>query len=188
METPTGVTPGSASSPITIHSRGTSVLPVRETAAFSLVEITLALGVAAFALLAILGMLPTGLKIQQTSIQQTTANEIISQIFSDLRADVRLPPGQASKAGGEWQNLHGRWRDAATPDTLYFTNEAKQTGTINGSPPANAVFRAKITYYTPPTPGYTTSLAYINVSWPAQVDPATAMPAGSVKTFVAVNR
>src|SRR6266568_837539 len=128
METPTGVTPGSASSPITIHSRGTSVLPVRETAAFSLVEVTLALGVAAFALLAILGMLPTSLKTQQASIQQTTANEIISQIFSDLRADVRLPPGQASKVCPDppdpnqpcqWSNLHGHWRDRALPDTLY---------------------------------------------------------------------
>ena len=197
METPTGVTTGSVSPPITIHSRRTSALPVRETAAFSLVEVTLALGVAAFALLAILGMLPTGLKIQQTSIQQTTANTIIAQIFSDLRADVRLPPGQASKACPDppdpnqpcqWDQLHGHWRNAATPDTLYFTNEARQTGTLNGSPPANAVFRAKITYYSPPTPEYTTSLAHIIVSWPAQVDPATAVPAGSVKTFVAVNR
>jgi len=65
-----------------------------ETAAFSLVEVTLALGVAAFAFLAIMGMLPTSLKTQQAGIQQTTANSIISQIFSDLRADLRLPPGQ----------------------------------------------------------------------------------------------
>ena len=56
-----------------------------ETAAFSLVEVTLALGVAAFCLIAVLGLLPTSLKTQQTSIQQTTANQIISQIFSDLR-------------------------------------------------------------------------------------------------------
>ena len=197
MDTPAGVALGSASSPITIHSRSTLVLPVCGTAAFSLVEVTLALGVAAFALLAILGMLPTSLKIQQTSIQQTTANTIISQIFSSLRSDVRLPPGQASKACPDppdpnqpcqWDQLHGHWRNAATPDTLYFTNEARQTGTLNGSPPANAVFRAKITYYSPPTPEYTTSLAHIIVSWPAQVDPATAVPAGSVKTFVAVNR
>src|SRR6266480_5453414 len=141
-----------------------------ETAAFSLVEVTLALGVAAFALLAILGMLPVSLKTQQASIQQTTANQIISQIFSDLRADVRLPPGQASKACPDppdpnqpcqWSNLHGHWRNVAVPDTLYFTNEAKQTGTINGSPPADAVFRATITYYGPPIPEYTTSLANI---------------------------
>src|SRR5882724_3234050 len=97
-----------------------------ETAGFSLVEVTLALGVAAFCLVTVLGLLPTSLKTQQSSIQQTTANQIISTIFSDLRADVRLPPGQASKVCGhdgtcEWGNLHGHWRDRAVPDTLYFT-------------------------------------------------------------------
>ena len=167
-----------------------------ETAAFSLVEVTLALGVAAIALLAILGLVPTGLQTQQTSIQQTTANQIISTIFSALRADVRLPPGQASKVCPDppdpnqpcqWDQLHGHWRDRAVPDTLYFTKEAKQTGTINGSPPADAVFRAKITYRFPPSE--TTSLADITVSWPAQVDPATGgVPAGTVTTLVAVNR
>ena len=167
-----------------------------ETAAFSLVEVTLALGVAAFALLAIMGMLPMSLKTQQASIQQTTANTIISQIFSDLRADVRLPPGQASKACPDppdpnqpcqWDQLHGHWRNVATPDTLYFTNEAKQTGTINGSPPQDAVFRAKITYRFPPTE--TTSLADITVSWPAQVDPDQGgTPTGSATSLIAVNR
>ena len=170
--------------------------PPPETAAFSLVEVALALGVAAFALLAIMGMLPMSLKTQQASIQQTTANTIISQIFSDLRADVRLPPGQASKACPDppdpnqpcqWSNLHGHWRSVAIPDTLYFTNEAKQTGTINGSPPADAVFRAKITYRFPPSE--TTSLADIRVTWPAKVDPdAGGLPAGSVTSLIAVNR
>jgi type II secretory pathway pseudopilin PulG len=168
--------------------------PFQRIGAFSLVEITFALGVAAFALLAILGMLPVGLKTQQTSIQQTTANQIISTIFSALRADVRLPPGLESKVCPdddtepcEWRNLHGNWRNRAAPDTMYFTNEAKQTGNINGSPPPDAVFRATITYRFPPSD--TTSLADITVSWPAQVDPSSdVVPAGSVTAFVAVNR
>jgi len=163
-----------------------------ETSAFSLVEVTLALGVAAFCLIAVLGLLPTSLKTQQASIQQTTANQIISTIFSDLRADVRLPPGLESKVCGndppcEWQNLHGHWRNVAAPDTLYFTNEAKQTGNVNGSPPADAVFRAKITYRFPPSE--TTSIADIRVTWPARVDPdAGGIPAGSVTSLIAVNR
>ncbi len=104
-----------------------------ETAGFSLVEVTLALGVAAFCLLVLLGLLPTGVKTQQSSIQQTTANQIISQIYSFLRADVRLPPGQENKVCGDnnvcdWSLLHNHWRDRATPDTLYFTNDAKQVG------------------------------------------------------------
>jgi type II secretory pathway pseudopilin PulG len=170
--------------------------PLSGSAAFSLVEVTLALGVASFCLIVLLGLLPSGLKTQQSSVQQTTANQIISTIYSDLRADVRLPPGQASKACPdppdpnqpcEWSNLHGHWRNVAVPDTLYFTNEAKQTGTINGSPPTDAVFRAKITYRLPPSE--TTSLAYIRVTWPARVDPDNGgVPAGSVTSLIAVNR
>ena len=110
--------------------------PLCRTAGFSLVEVTLALGVAAFALLVLLGLLPTGLKTQQSGIQQTTANQIISQISSFLRADVRLPPGQTSKACPDppdpsdpcdWSNLNGHWQNVATPDTMYFTNEGKPT-------------------------------------------------------------
>src|SRR5438874_9387261 len=170
--------------------------PLSGSAAFSLVEVTLALGVDAVSLIVVLGLLPASLKTQQSSIQQTTANQIISTIYSDLRADVRLPPGQASKACPDppdpnqpcqWSNLHGHWRSVAVPDTLYFTNEAKQTGTINGSPPADAVFRAKVTYRFPPSE--TTSLADIRVTWPAQVDPDQGgVPAGSVTSLIAVNR
>jgi type II secretory pathway pseudopilin PulG len=173
--------------------------PLCRTAGFSLVEVTLALGVAALSLLVLMGLLPAGVKTQQSSIQQTTSNQIISQIYSFLRADVRLPPGQYKQVCPDppdpnqpcqWDNLHGHWRNVATPDTLYFTNGAKQTGNISQSPPpADAVFRAKITYRAPPSE--TTSLAAIRVSWPAPVDPddpTTGVPAGSVTAEIAINR
>jgi type II secretory pathway pseudopilin PulG len=170
------------------------------SAGFSLVEVTLALGVAAICLLPLMALLPVASKTQQTSIQQTMANQIISQISSILRADVRLPPGLYNKVCPDppdpnevcnWDALHGHWRDVADPDTMYFTNEGKQTGNIgpNASPPADAVFRAKITYRRPPAE--TTSLADIAVSWPAAVDPDppnNGVPAGSVVTSIAVNR
>jgi type II secretory pathway pseudopilin PulG len=165
-------------------------------AAFSLVEVTLALGVAAICLVAMLGLLPTNLKTQQNSVRQTTANQVVSQISSVLRADVRLPPGQANKVCPDppdpnvpcnWGDLHGHWLQVAAPDTMYFTNEGKQTGNLNGDPPADAVFRAKITYRLPPSE--TTSIADITVSWPAAVDPDNnGVPLGSVRTTIAVNR
>jgi type II secretory pathway pseudopilin PulG len=168
--------------------------PSSAEVAFSLVEVTLALGVAAFCLITVLGLLPTSLKTQQSSIQQTTANQIISTIFSSLRADVRLPPGLESKVCGDdpgpcaWGDLHGHWHDVGIPFRLYFTNEGKQTGTLNGTPPADAVFRATILYRFPPSE--TTTLADITVTWPAQIDPDQlgAVPAGSVTSVMAVNR
>ena len=169
----------------------------RQIAGFSLVEVTLALGVAAICLLALLALLPVASKTQQNSIQQTTANQIISQIDAVLRADVSLPPGQANKVCPDppdpnypcnWGALHGHWLLQAAPDTMYFTNEGLPTGNVNANlPPSDAVFRVKITYRTPPAE--TTSLADIAVSWPAAVDPANGgVPAGYVMTTLAVNR
>jgi len=157
-------------------------------AGFSLVELTLALGVAAFCLLAILGMLPVSLKTQQASVQQTTANEIISEIAADLRAEVRLPPGQASKQFG----LKGYWATVGTPDWLYFTNDGEQSAgsVVNQSTvPTDAAFVAIMNYRLPPSD--TTSLTNIVVSWPASaVNPSTGTgtPAGSSQAFVAINR
>ena len=170
----------------------------RKIAGFSLVEVTLALGVAAICLLAVLGLMPAGLKTQQNGIQQTTANQILSQICSFLRADVRLPPGLYKQICPDppdpnvqcnWDALHGHWAAVAQPpDTLYFTHAGKPTGNVNqSSAPADAVFRAKITYNPVPPTG-STSVANIVVSWPAPVDPATGTPAGSVTSLIAVNR
>jgi uncharacterized protein (TIGR02598 family) len=161
---------------------------VRSTAGFSLVEVTLAIGVMSLALIVLMGMLPAGLKTQQSSMQQTTANRIMATIFADLRADVRLPPGQQARSqeGVMGLGLHGHWANVATPDTLYFTNEGKQTGQPNSTLPADAAFRAKVTYLFPPN--QSTSIASIIVSWPAAVDPTTGTPAGKVETFIAVNR
>src|SRR6266536_1854503 len=152
-------------------------------------ELTLALGVAAFCLLTVFALLPVAFKTQQTSIQQTTANSIMTEILGDLRADVRLPPGQASKEQDSGFGLHGHWLLVSEPDTLFFTNSATWTGTLaQGDPaaPPDAIFRAKITYLSPPTAS--TSVAKVIVSWPAQVIPTTGTPAGKVETFIAVNR
>src|SRR2546421_6241460 len=161
----------------------------RAESAFSLVEVVLAIGVVTFCMFAVMGMLPVTVSTQQSSIQQTTANELLAQILADLRADVRLPPGQASKESTAGFGLHGHWLNVAQPDTLYFTNDGDQTpaGGVNVTPvPSDAAFRAKITYLFPPTS--TTSLADITITWPAKIDPATGVPSGKVETFIAVNR
>src|SRR5689334_13933524 len=128
--------------------------PSKERVGFSLVEVALALAVAAVCLVALLGVLPAGVKTQRNSIQQTTANQILSEISSFLRADVRLPSGIYRQICPDppdpneqcnWDQLHGHWgTQGQAPDTLYYTHEGKPIGDVNGSPPADAVFRVKI--------------------------------------------
>jgi len=161
---------------------------------FSLIEVALALGVTGFCLLAVLGLLPSGTKMSRDARQSTKANLVAAQVMNFLRADVRLPPGQASKAQGSWANLHGNWAHQAHPDNLYFTNEVKQTGNANpGNVPADAAFVANMKYIAPPT--VTTSVCRITVAWPAAAAPVLANSdldltnvAGSIELFVTVNR
>ena len=53
---------------------------------FSLVEVTLALGVASVCLIAIFGLLPVGLRTNQDAIQQGSAADILGAVMADLRA------------------------------------------------------------------------------------------------------
>jgi len=158
--------------------------------AFSLVEVALALGIMAFCLFAVIGMMPVAFKTQQNGANETKANAIASLIIGDLRADVRLPPGQQnkSKESSAGLGLSGHWAGVYTPDTLYFTNDGLQTPahSVNvNPPPANAVFRATVTYLFPPTAS--TSIAKVTVSWPARQADLT-IAAGSIEMFAAVNR
>src|ERR1700757_678896 len=56
------------------------------TCAFSLVEVTLALGIAAFCLIAVFGLLPVGLQTNRSATAQGQATNIMAAVVSDLRA------------------------------------------------------------------------------------------------------
>src|SRR5262245_14540657 len=54
--------------------------------AFSLTELTLALGVAAFCLLTVFGLVPIGVQTNRNATSQTTATNIAALAVADLRA------------------------------------------------------------------------------------------------------
>src|SRR4051794_29153012 len=60
----------------------------RNSQAFSLVEVVLALGVVAFAIVAILGVLPIGLRTGHSAQDETRAAQIAQDIFSSLASQV----------------------------------------------------------------------------------------------------
>jgi uncharacterized protein (TIGR02598 family) len=63
----------------------------RSQKAFSLVELTLAMGVSSFCLLSILGVLPVGLASNQNSRERTAAASLARGIVADLRALAQTP-------------------------------------------------------------------------------------------------
>ena len=54
--------------------------------AFSLIEVTLALGIAAFCLIAVFGLMPVGVQTNRNATSQTAATNIMAAVVADLRA------------------------------------------------------------------------------------------------------
>ena len=96
-------------------------------AAFSLVEISLALGIAAFCLISIFGLLPVGISSNKTAVDQSAANVILSSVISDLRATPRTyPRGQATTSPQFSIAIPANPVGASPSDTLlYFMGAGK---------------------------------------------------------------
>src|SRR5213080_3141678 len=72
----------------------------RRIHAFSLVEVTLALGIAAFCLIAVFGLMPIGVQTNRNATSQTRATGIMASVIADIRTTATVTP-------------------AATPSQLY---------------------------------------------------------------------
>lgn len=154
---------------------------------FSLVEVTLALGVAAFCLVAIFGLLPVALKSNQAAIEQTTANGILSAVISDLRATPPTsPPGAATTSQQYAISIPAGGAAAGGAQTLFFDGERQLVPQDQGR------YRLTVAFAGPPAGGggQSASCATLKVSWPAPVDPGAGggRPAGSATRFVALDR
>src|SRR5437763_16903386 len=70
--------------------KSTKCEPVpRSRAAFSLVELTVAMGIAAFCLIAVFGLIPVGVQTNRNATSQTAATNILADVIADIRATVR---------------------------------------------------------------------------------------------------
>jgi uncharacterized protein (TIGR02598 family) len=61
----------------------------RRSSAFSLVEVVLALGVVAFAIVAILGLVPTGLQTSHSSQDETRAAQIAQSVINTMASQAQ---------------------------------------------------------------------------------------------------
>src|SRR5438105_10649375 len=88
--------------------------------AFSLVEVTLALGVAAVALIAIFGLLVTGTQTNHTAVEQSASSDILTAVAADLRA---TPKGTSPST--QFQIAFPANGNTAATSTLYFNSLGK---------------------------------------------------------------
>jgi uncharacterized protein (TIGR02598 family) len=138
-----------------------------EQAAFSLVEVTLALGIAAFCLIAVFGLMPVGVQTNRNATSQTAATNIVAAVVADLRATPAT-----STTSTQFAITFG------TNARLYFDG-AGQYSTSLGS---DSRYQLNVTW------SGSTALRYadLKVTWPAAATPANA--SGSVETFAAFDR
>jgi uncharacterized protein (TIGR02598 family) len=141
--------------------------PLSETAAFSLVEVTLALGIAAFCLIAVFGLMPVGVQTNRNATSQTAATGIMAAVNADLRATQGSTSAQYGIQFG-------------TAKTLYF-NGAGQFTTLLAT---DSRYQLNVTWN---SSGFT-GLRYadVKVTWPAAATSANA--SGSVEMFAAFDR
>lgn len=142
---------------------------------FSLVEVTLALGIAAFCLIALLGLLPLGMQTNQSSISQTAAASMLSSVVADLRATPKT-----SATSSQYDITFG------TAKILYFDAEGR--GLAPSDLTANPRYRLSITFPASPSGAFAPTFASLKVSWPATINPEVTPPAGFVETFAAFDR
>jgi len=135
--------------------------------AFSLVEVTLALGVAAFCLIAIFGLTPVGVQTNRNATSQTAATNIISAVVADLRATPTTNP-ISSQFGITF----------GTDATLYFDS----AGQFSTSLDSNSRYQLNVTW------SGSSALRYadLKVTWSAPATPANA--SGSAEIFAAFDR
>ena len=143
----------------------------RRPAGFTLVEIVIALGVATFCLIAILGLLPVGVQTTRDATSETAANSVLASVIADLRV---TPPG--STISQQYQITFG------TPKTLYFDAAGQFTTAVG----LTSKLRLDVTF--PANEGFTHSptYSYLKVSWPATAPAANA--SGSIQMFAAFDR
>ena len=155
-----------------------------KTRAFSLVEVTAALGIASFCIIAVFGLLPTGLNSNKAAIEQTAATNLLTAIDADLRAAPNTAPGGTAQASPQFGIEIPAAGGTATPQGNPVKVFVAEDGRVV-SDAAAARYLLSI-WMTPPSTTREATLVRLLLSWPASA--AADKAAGSVDTVIALNR
>ena len=180
--------------------------PVRRNRhAFSLVEVTLALGIAVFCMVVVFGLLTVGLNTSAISVEQTSATNVLSIVANDLRtAPKPFPQGSATPSGDG--TYHSPIFQLPVPAALAAATASPSSTPAYGTPTkvyldlegnfhdsggnpltqTSPTARYLLTVWLRPGVGRDAAVARVLLSWPATVDYPNA--SGSVETLVALDR
>lgn len=149
---------------------------------FSLVELTLALGVASICLITIFGLLPVGLRTNQDAIQQMAAADILGAVIADLRATpTTVPRGEATASQQFAIGIPANPVGGPIIATLFFSSEGQFSASVN----SKSRYRLTTTFL-PNVGSRAATLAHLRMTWPADALPENAT--NSAEMLVALDR
>jgi uncharacterized protein (TIGR02598 family) len=100
---------------------------------FSLIETVIALGIVAFALVPMIGLMPFGLSAYRNAVDQTTGARIAQQIAGEYAVSSASLP-QATTQKWRYFDVMGEETTGTAPtsDTIYYVNVVTNSGTLPG--------------------------------------------------------
>jgi uncharacterized protein (TIGR02598 family) len=153
--------PGKADG-VTVAQIASRRLRAANHSAFSLVEVVIALGVVSFALIAVFGLLPTGLKTVKNANEQAAAANVLGAIADAVRNASTNGSATTYSNSIAGQGIGYTLGGAAT--TINLNNLTLEGGAAN-----NFSARLKaVVVITPPLSTTIPGRALISVAWPPQ--------------------
>jgi uncharacterized protein (TIGR02598 family) len=151
---------------------------------FSLVELTLALGVAAISLISLFGLLATGFQINHTAIEQIASSDILAVVAADLRATPKTTPlGGATSSPQFSIAIPSNPVATTTSSTLYFNAQGQSSTSLN----AGSRYRLVITFLSNGPGSRTATFTDLRMTWPAAAIPTNGNT-GAAEAFIALDR
>lgn len=164
----------------------------RFTSGFSLIEVTLAIGIAAFCLITVFALVPVAVLTNRNATSQTRATNVMAAVVADLRSSktrstsarfgITIPSNHTLGAGSNCDRCSSCWN--AQTQTIYFDGSGQVVASTA------ALYRITLTLVQNPTATSTTGALFYDVraTWPAQADPCATTPSGSVEILAAFDR
>jgi len=140
--------------------------------------VVIAIGVAAFCLVAMLGLFPTGLKSVKNTVDQTAAAGYLNAVALDLRS-IPLGSNTSSRYGITLPAQGG----SSTSTTNFYFNE---DGTLTSSSSSVSTrYRVQLSFSNNPATPLVT-IAQIQLYWPPTASIANAL--GNLESVITINR
>lgn len=167
------------------HRPGKGIPAMKKQFGFSLVEVTIAVGVAAFCLTSLTGLIMTGLHSNEKAEDRYMALNVAATLFSDLKSAPKATNGNSQTVDSVSISEAGSNDDAE--QVVYYSEVADSTGShfANQCSPT-AHYRISLSMHSPGTKQHRATFVHLRLTWPAQATPETA--SGRVEVVSALDR